>query len=235
MDIITNQKNMENKPEQKMANVLIGIPSMGSINSALATILIKMAKEVKGAHIGFYFPLKVSPVERARNEVVKFLMAERKNKKTGEPVMPFTHLFFIDSDTIPPADALERLLAHDKDIVSGLTPILHYDREKMAWGTLDNCFTHEEVDEKDGKTRTHSVERNTGMHKIWRAGTSCLLIKKEVFEKLAKPYFKFEFDEDLLRPVRSEDLYFCDKAHEAGFEIWCDSSVICNHSKEVIM
>ena len=222
------------KPETQKPNVLIGIPSMGHIHSALATILIKMVKELKSAHIGFYFPLKVSPVERARNEVVKFLMAERKDKKTGQPVAPFTHLLFIDSDTIPPADVLERLLAHDKDIISGLTPIVHYDRENQAWGTLDNCFTHEDKD-KDGQTRTHAVKRNTGLHKIWRCGTSCLLIKREVFEKLQKPYFKFEFDEELTKPVRSEDLYFCDKAKEAGFEIWCDSSVICNHSKEIIM
>jgi GT2 family glycosyltransferase len=229
------KKEKQPEPVQLPKNILIGVPSMGSISAPLTTILIKMVKEFKGGHLGFYFPLKVSPVERARNEIVKFLMAERTNKKTGLPVAQFTHLLFIDSDTIPPADVLEKLLAHDKDIISGLTPILHYDREKMAWGTMDNCFTHQDVDEKDGKVRTHAVKRNSGLHKIWRCGTSCLLIKREVFEKLAKPYFKFEFDEDIVKPVRSEDLYFCDKAHEAGFEIWCDSSVICNHSKEVIM
>lgn len=228
------QNKPETIPEKMPLNILIGIPSMGNINSALATMLIKMVKEFKGGHLGFYFPLKVSPVERARNEVVKFFMTERVNKKTGLPVLPFTHLLFIDADTIPPADVLEKLLAHDKDIISGLTPILHYDRQKMTWGTMDNCFTHQDKD-KDGQIRTHAVQRNTGLHKIWRCGTSCLLIKKEVFEKLEKPYFKFEFDEEILKPKRSEDLYFCDKAHEAGFEIWCDSSVICNHSKEVIM
>lgn len=226
---------MGQEQPEKIYNILVGIPTMGEVSTALTTVLIKWAKQFKGGHLGFYFTFKVAPVERARNEIMKYMMAERTDKKTGQPMMPFTHILFLDSDTIPPANALEKLLSHDKDIISGLTPILQYDREKMTWGTLDNCFLKQDKEEDGKPAKTYAVQRNTGLQQIIRCGTSCLLIKREVFEKLEKPYFKFEFSEDGVTPVRSEDLYFCDKSKEAGFEIWCDSSVICNHVKEVVL
>ena len=56
-----------------------------------------------------------------------------------------------------------------------------------------------------------------------------------MFEKLEQSYFVFEFNDDGTETKRSEDLYFCDKAHEAGFEIYADTSVICQHVKDVIL
>lgn len=207
---------------------------MGHINASLVSALIQWSKKFQQDELGFYFTFKVAPVDRARNEIVKFFLSERKNKKTGEIMEPFTHLFFVDSDTLPPPDAIQRLLDMDKDIATGVTPILHYDAEKMVWGTLDNCFTHQDKDD-DKAIRTHAIERNTGIKKIWRCGGSCLMIKREVFEKLEKPYFMFEYNEDGTQHTRSEDLRFCDKATEAGFEIWCDTSMVCNHFKDVML
>jgi len=150
---------------EKKINVLVGVPTMGDVCAPLSTVLIKWAKKFTGGHLGFYLTFKVAPVDRARNEIVKFMMQDRTDKKTGQPLLPFTHLFFIDSDTIPPHDALEQLLKHDKDITSGLTPILHYDRDELKWGTLDNCFSHQDVDENGKVVKTHAVERNTGLKK----------------------------------------------------------------------
>lgn len=225
---------MHMQPEKKY-NVLIGIPTMDGMCTPLISVLLMWARGFKDVGVSFYFPYKVSPVSRARNEILKFFFKERKNAK-GEVLRPFTHLLFIDSDTVPPKDALTDLLDHEVDIVSGITPILHYDTEKGKFSTMDNCFTHQDRDEKTGEVvQTHVVKRLTGLQKIWRCGTSCLLIKREVFEKLEQPYFVFEFNDDGTETKRSEDLYFCDKAHEAGFEIYADTSVICQHVKDVIL
>lgn len=226
-------KEEEKKPVEKFVNVCVAVPTMGEIATPLAVILINWARSMTGK-LGFYFPFKVTPVERARNDAVRFFLTERIDKKTGQKLPDYTHILFVDADTIPDRNSLTKLLSHDKDIVSGLTPILKYNIEEKIWGTLDNCFTHQDKDE-NGKDRTHSVTRNTGLQKIWRCGTSCLLIKREVFEKLEKPYFKFELNEDGTIPTRSEDLYFCDKAREAGFEIYADTDVICNHLKDVML
>lgn len=222
------------QPEKKY-NILIAVPTMDGVCTPLVSVLIKWARTFKQGTIGFYFPYKVSPVCRARNEIVKFMTKERKNA-VGEPLKPFTHVLFVDSDTVPPMEALDDLLAHELDIVSAVTPILHYDRENDKFSTMDNCFTHQDKDEKTGEVlKTHVVKRLTGLQKIWRCGASCLLVKREVFEKLEKPFFKFDHNEDGTETTRSEDLYFCDKAREAGFEIYADTSIICHHIKDVML
>lgn len=196
--------------------------------------LLNWAREFLMSDIGFYMPVNVSPVDRARNDSVKHLF-EKRFKKDGSESTSFTHIFFVDSDTIPPPSALKTLLSHDKDIISGITPILHYNDERKEWGTLDNCFERIDENAEGKRVVSHAVKRNTGLVEIERCGTSCLLIKKEVFEKLEKPYFKFVYNEDGTKHELSEDLYFCDKAREAGYKIWCDTSVICNHFKEIML
>ena len=218
----------------KKLRLLVGVPTMGDMNAMLVSHLIKWAKEFDKTEISFYFTFKVAPVERARNDVARFFMKERK-QKDGTPIDTFTHLFFVDSDTVPPADAIKKLLAHDKEMVSGVTPILHYDKQRKAWGTLDNCFKSYTRDAENKIIKTHAVERDTGLQQIEKCGGSCLLIKREVFEKMQKPYFKFLYNEDGTEPTKSEDLYFCERAIEAGFKIYCDTSVICNHYKDVVL
>lgn len=228
-----SDENKRDTSKYDKVKILITVPTMGAIQTSLVTHLILWAKSFPKDRVAFYFTFKVAPVQRARNEIVRFFLSERKNNK-GEVVPKFTHLLFVDSDTLPPRDAIFRLLDADKDVVTGVTPMLQYDKESATWGTLDNCFTHQEDDAgADGGKRTFAVVRNTGLKKIWRCGASCLLIKREVFEKLEKPYFDTILDEDGIKTKKSEDLYFCDKVHEAGMEIWCDTSVICNHFKDV--
>jgi len=54
-----------------------------------------------------------------------------------------------------------------------------------------------------------------------RIPTGCLLINMGVFDKLSKPYFRFETDAN--GAIVGEDYVFCDRAREAGFRIWCDA------------
>jgi GT2 family glycosyltransferase len=46
----------------------------------------------------------------------------------------------------------------------------------------------------------------------------------EVFEKLEKPYFTL----DESRPAM-EDVVICEKAREAGYDIWCDPTIKIGH------
>lgn len=206
-----------------MRSVLIGIPTMGTIHPMLVPNLIQWGKGLPDCKVSFYFTYHVAPVDRARNQIVEYFLKGS-----------FTHLFFIDSDTIPPRDALERLLSHDKDIVSGLTPILRLD-PKEGLVTHDNCFTHKDIDPNGNVEKTHIAIRNTGLKEIFRCGAACLLIKRGVFETLSKPYFTFIYNADGTEHTRSEDINFCDKAIEHGFEIYADTDVVCQHSKEAVL
>lgn len=184
--------------------ILIGIPTMGSVHPLLALRCIAWAKQYD---VEFYFTYKVAPVDRARNTIVKAFM-------DGD----YTHLLFIDSDTVPPVDAIEKLLSHDVPIVSGLTPILN--REDLE--QYDNCFIGGE-----------SVVRQTGLQPIDRCGASCLLIKREVFNTLTPPYFKFVMNAENTKQVQGEDLYFCNALKHTPFQLVADTEVVCSHVKEI--
>ena len=157
----------------------------------------------------------VTPVDHARNEIVRIFL------KTD-----CTHLFFVDHDTVPPADAVDKLLAADKDIVSGIT---HIYRDG---GIVNNCFTDYKANE-EGSIMT-AVTENTGIVPIERCGGSCVMIKREVIEKMPQPWFQTLWDKEYKSYI-SEDLSFCDKARENGFSLFCETSVVCDHAKELMI
>jgi GT2 family glycosyltransferase len=211
------------------ANLLIAIPTLGAIHPILASRLIRWAGTLPRDRVHFYFAFKVAPVDRARNQIAKVFM----NDTTHGGTRQFTHLLMIDSDTIPPEDAVTRLLAHGSPIVTGLTPIVTYDGKDVQ--TYDNAFLARETDENGIVTKTHVAPRRTGLKEVFRCGASCILIAREVFEKLDQPYFRFVPNEDNTKHVRSEDIDFCDRVRALGYRILADTDVVCQHSKEVLI
>ncbi|MER0170364.1 MAG: hypothetical protein DU489_07120 [Nitrosomonas sp.] len=206
---------------------MVAIPTMGSINTNLVARLLKWKHAIPAYQLHFYFSMNVAPVDRARNHIVDVFL--KTKTLDGQPL---THLLMIDSDTIPEDDAIERLLSHQQPVVSGLTPIINFDKKTKQWETFDNCFV--DVQEDEDGLKTMIPERHTGLHKIKRCGGSCLLVDRIVFEKISKPYFLFDNNEDGTEHKRSEDIYFCDKVREA-FDIYADTDVTCAHEKKILI
>lgn len=146
-----------------------------------------------------------------------------------------THLFMVDSDTIPPKDAIDRLLALKCPVATGLTPMVRFDKEarnkdiRMNYSTVYNAA---EID-KNGTTR--NLRADTGIREVWGAGGSCLLISREVAEKTPRPLFRNVYEDDNgKQEFMSEDVYFITKARQAGFKSYADTGLICWHSKTII-
>lgn len=147
------------------------------------------------------------PLEHARNlQVHRFLSSA------------CTHLFLLDSDCIPPDRTVEKLLSLDLPIVTAP----HLTEVKGEVGPMV-------VDRAPGGYVQHRPF--VGLQKVDACGGSGLLITREVLEKLGPPWFRFVYGEDgLLR--QGEDFYFCERAYEAGYEIWADCDLIQTHIKE---
>jgi len=136
-------------------------------------------------------------------------------------------LFFVDTDTLPPFDALE-MTKNGKDICSGIY---------FQWQGGE-CVLNPLVYKRDGNdfdTNSYRIFNDTSDEDIVEVdavGAGCLLIHRKVFEPMKKPYFLFEYtNEGLLKT--GEDFYFCQKAQKAGFKIWIDRKIIANHIKMV--
>ena len=201
-------------------SVLIAVPTMGSVHPILVQRLLKWGRR---DDVSFYFTFKVAPVDRARNQIVEFFLRGR-----------FSYLLMIDSDTIPPEDALDRLLSHGKPIVSGMTPILSY-KEEGGYQSYDNCFVSLDTDEHGKVVSTHVASRNTGLQEIFRCGAACILIERNVFQMLDKPYYRFITNAENTAHTKSEDIDFCDRARAAGLTLYADTHVICQHYKDIML
>lgn len=162
-------------------------------------------------------------------EATRFAAQGRNNViyKTLESLPGATHVFFIDKDVLPPMDAIERLLAHDKDVVVGATPIY---KGEPVWSvmkytpeeTIDNIF--------------NPIPYKELPKKLFRAhhfGGTTVLIKRHVLEKMQYPWYQDVFAPGAL--LLGQDLFFTAKAKQMGFELWCDPIVKCEHIRQTEM
>lgn len=113
------------------------------------------------------------------------------------------YIFFIDDDMNIPMQALILLLARDKEIVAANCARKELPPRPTAQGFDGMCV--------------YTSETSTGLEKVKSIGTGMMLINLRVFGSLAQPWFC----EDPIKEV-GEDVYFCGKAREAGFDIWID-------------
>ena len=146
----------------------------------------------------------------------------------------YTHVLFVDADTVPPAHFVERLLAVGDPIVSGMTYIFRPPVPNVGPARVLPALWLK-VDQPDG-TQTYAQVLSISDEDVVRdprIATGCftMLIASEVFERLAPPYFKTEYLEPTQEKVISEDLYFCRKAAEAGFTISILRDLVCHHHK----
>lgn len=187
---------------------------MSSIHVFLAVTIMAWLSEARDEgeyNLSIYPSICVQPVDNARNHIVdEFLKSD------------CTHLFFIDSDTIPPPDSIRKMLAHNMGIISGLTPIIELDAKSDRFYRKWNCVG---MDDKH-------LQPNTGVKQVKGAGGSCIMIRRDVFEKLETPYYRFLYEDDRGKQIMvSEDIYFIAKALGKGIEAYCDTSIIAKHYK----
>jgi len=143
-------------------------------------------------------------LDRARNRLVEKALQREAD-----------YIWFIDSDCIIPKGAFEKLLKLNAEIASGVyfvkvrpyVPVMRKEIEGRLY--FMELIDFNRVYEVDG------------------IGMGCCLIKADVFKKLPKPWFKFDWTED--GRELSEDLYFCRLARKHGFKILVDTSVIVGH------
>jgi hypothetical protein len=129
-----------------------------------------------------------------------------------------THVFTVDSDTIPPTGTLQRLLSYNLPIVAGIYPLSLEDGIKWSFMVDDEWWPMDKP-LPDGLIEATAI-----------AGSSHL-VKREVFESLEWPWYKgvFEFDGDGTDRSYGEDMYFSKNARAAGWKLIVDPSVICDH------
>ena len=136
-------------------------------------------------------------------------------------VKGFDYLFSVDSDISFPPNTLLKLLAHDKDVVSGL-----YIQRKPGLHILE---IYERNQQGGVSNMPYEKLKGRSLVEIAGCGFGCALVKAEVMREIGYPQFKYHSAVDHRHTV-SEDVDFCRKALDKGFKIWADPSVLCSHT-----
>lgn len=133
----------------------------------------------------------------------------------------------IDSDNPPMQNPLD-LVELDKDIIGLPTPVWHFTdngERPVYWNGYDY------VPEKDAY-KEHA--RKEGLQRVDAVGTGCILIARRVFEntEMQKGAFTRKLHPDGT-VEKGNDISFCERATEQGFEIYCHYDYPCMHFSEL--
>lgn len=155
-------------------------------------------------------------VDRARNEVVDMVLHPETPRPPVHPngVDPrhkdATHILFIDDDMVVPPNGLMRLLSHNLPIVGGL----YFARTEPH---LPIVYRH-----VSGNQWVPVTEYVHGLQEVDAIGFGFCLVKKEVFQRMERPWFEFS-------DRMGEDMYFCARAKQLGYKIHLDGDIRCKH------
>jgi len=189
---------------RKPINLSICVPPRDTVNSGFAYDLTLMAARwyadaPAGSAFNLHF-LQGTLIADQRCKLVELALSRKAD-----------YVLFLDSDMRFPANLIDRLLAHDKDIVA-----CNYAQRRLPvrtvafkdWAALDYVYSL-------GKE---------GLETVDAVGMGAMLIKAEVFKRLPYPWFQIHYLPSA-KMWAGEDMFFCHLAKEHGYKIWVDHSL----------
>lgn len=137
----------------------------------------------------------------------------------------------IDADNPPQNNPLD-LVRLNKDIIGLPTPIWYYTGGNGSLGERPVYWNvYDYVSSTDAYTE-HNPKK--GLQRVDAVGTGCLLIKREVFEDpvMQQGAFFRKWDKRGLM-TKGNDIAFCERARNRGFEIYAHYDYPCGHVSEL--
>lgn len=190
-----------NTPAGKAPSVMILVPAMEMVNAEFAQHLAMACANMvaNGIKINCAFNIGSVITIARRNLTDIFLQSD------------FDYAWWIDSDMKFPIDAPLRLLKRGVPLVG-----CNYRRRRFPnpgfTGMMGQPGNFRELVTDDNSPAIEDVD-------VLPHG--CVMVHRSVYEKIPQPHYLQEFVEELNLEI-GEDIYFCRKARDAGFNVWCD-------------
>jgi GT2 family glycosyltransferase len=195
--------------------IFICIPNLGEIRVELVDRLLSWTKSKH--NIAVYMPPGMLPLDNARSHCLSKFIEISNNEND--------RLLFIDADIVPPVNALDILIAHDKDVVGLLCFMIKPNESGM--------LTPLPIAMRYNKNNQYNVYFDgVGLTEVDALGGGCIMSKRKVFEAIGGRCFEFHYYPDgKLSLVGDYD--YCQKVQKAGFKIYVDFANTCGHIKSV--
>jgi len=185
----------------------IGLPTNRGVKPKCAESILQM---VNHSNLDYHFIVSTYGYNTAENRNYITAQAVKNN---------CTHLLLLDDDMLYEADSIDKLLAHKKHIV-GATYSVRRLLEPDQNNLVIEFFTDDE-----GKP----LKSDTEPFKCSALGGGLLLIDLKSIRDLEPPFFWYKANMSVGMVTMSNDWWFCEKARNAGWNIWCDPSLLPKH------
>ena len=203
-------KNIMNPQGQKGTppSVMILVPAMEMVKAEFSQHLAMAAAQLvaNGIKINCAFNIG-SVITIARRNLTDIFMNS-----------DFDYAWWVDSDMKFPIDAPIRLLNRGVPLVG-----CNYRRRRFP----NPGFTGM-MGQPGSFTELVTDDNSPAMQDVDVLPHGCVMVHRSVYEKMPQPHYIQDFDANLNLEI-GEDIYFCRKAREAGFQVWCDHEL----SKEI--
>ena len=178
-----------NKPiwlkEERPVSLFVATPVHSDVSMHYAQTMLELQKECMKRNMRVMFQMmKSSLVTQGRNLCVSYFLNT-----------DFTHMLFVDSDIAFDPEAIFRLIELNKDIIS-----IPYPMKTAQWDTLMDKIYSVYIKKPDDfqhhmlqyplliKDENTNIKINKGVIEATHCPTGCMLIKRDVFDKLIKAY-----------------------------------------------
>ena len=186
--IKTNKVTEINIGEASPHKVMVCTPCHSDVSMHYCQAVLKFQQACWAKKIGCSFTLlKSSLVTQGRNLCVAEMLSHEDK---------YTHLLFIDSDIDFNAETIFKMLDLDKDIIG-----VPYPMKTLSWDKIWRRVNFKEDAVKNAndlakagftfpvKVGNHDlITVDKGLMELTHAPTGCMLIKREVLEKMIKEY-----------------------------------------------
>lgn len=192
--------------------VYISIPcSNGFIHHELALRLIQWSHDPE-IRIKIQFYPNLAPLDNARNRAVKDFLEDY-----------WDYFLHIDDDIVPPVNALREMLQADKDVIAPLCFTMQADDKGFQFPLI--------VAHRYNKEGKYEPYYGKGIEETDVVTGGCHLVKREVFEKLERPYY-FTYHKNGL-VIYSEDFVFSQQCQKLGYKLYTHYGLHCKHIRLV--
>lgn len=194
--------------ESVFVGIFCTVERSGWVNPALAKFLIALSHHAQERKVTANICCDLQPIDYKRN-----FIAEEFLKSDCE------WLLQIDNDQSVPMDILKMLdwAQHDAHVV---TPV-NYRGTTLANGAL---ALQEVLEPLVG------APQNGAWCELLAAGTGVMAVRREVFTRVSRPWFRFEYD-GFGKVTKTEDIYFSQKVRAAGCRIFGHRDFRAEHWK----
>jgi uncharacterized membrane protein len=207
--VFTAKPQVQQAPAQgKTPSVMVLVPAMEMVNAEFAQHLAMACANLvaNGIKINCAFNIGSVITIARRNLTDIFLKSD------------FDYAWWVDSDMKFPIDAPLKMLKRNVPLVGA-----NYRRRRFP----NPGFTGM-MGQAGAFTELVTDDNSPSMEKVDVLPHGMVMVHRSVYEKIPQPHYLQEYVTELNLEI-GEDIYFCNKAKAAGFDVWVDHDL----SKEI--